>query len=55
MKRFLWKPRGTKISDIPTDIFYRVISELRSEEWKVVSEYAGFDKGIDYDLYVLKR
>ena len=44
-----------KVPDIPTDIFYQIISELRSEEWKAVLEYAGFYAGTDYDLVVLKR
>ena len=45
----------TLISGIPADTFYRMIADLSAEQWKVVSEYAGFDKGIDYDLVVLKK
>ncbi len=44
-----------KINGIPTDTFYQMLADLGTEQWKTVSEYAGFDKGIDYDLVVLKR
>jgi hypothetical protein len=44
-----------KIDGIPTDTFYRMIADLGAEQWKIVSEYTGFDKGIDYDAVVLKK
>ena len=44
-----------KIDGIPTDTFYQIIADLSADQWKVMSEYAGFDKGIDYDLIVLKK
>ena len=40
---------------IATDTFYRMIADLSAAQWRVVSEYAGFDKGIDYDLVILKK
>ncbi len=43
------------ISSIPAGAFYRIIADLRYEQWKVVAEYGRFDKGIDYDLVVLKK
>lgn len=44
-----------QISDIPTGTFNAVLTDLRAEEWKTVSEYAGFDAWIDSGLAVLKK
>ncbi len=43
------------ISDIPTHTFNLMVSELRSEKWKKVAEYDGFDAWIDYGMVVLKK
>lgn len=37
------------ITDIKTDKWNEIISVLKNEGWKVVSEYDLFDKGIDFD------
>ena len=47
--------KRTRIKGIDTDLFYQIIEELKSDGWKVSLDYMGFDKGIDYDLYVLKK
>jgi len=44
-----------KITDIPTDLYTKIIADLRLEEWKPVFQYAGFDAGIDYDETILKK
>ena len=44
-----------KLNAVPTDTFYRILADLHAEQWKIVSEYAGFDRGIDCDFVVLKR
>ena len=44
-----------RIDGIPADTFYRIVADLSAEQWKIASEYSGFDKGIDYDAVVLKK
>ena len=39
---------------IETQQWYAIIELLKEQGWKVTREYIGFDKGIDYDQYVLK-
>lgn len=45
------------IADVDTETGNRLLQALTSEGWKVVDQYAptAFDKGIDYDHYVLAR
>lgn len=44
-----------KISDIPTETFNRIIDELRSQGWKKIEEYDGFDAWMDYGKVVLRK
>ena len=44
-----------KISDIPTETFNRIIDDLRSQGWKKIEEYDGFDAWIDYGKVVLRK
>lgn len=38
-------------TDIPTEIFYKIVEFLQQTHWKLSAEYDVFDKGIDFDLY----
>ncbi len=38
-------------TDIPTEIFYKIVKFLQQTHWKLKAEYDIFDKGIDFDLY----
>ena len=42
-------------TSIETGKWYSIIKSLKRNGWKVVSEYNLFDKGIDFDLYELKK
>ena len=44
-----------QISSISTPVFEKMLSDLRAEQWKIISRYDGFDAGIDYDLVVLEK
>jgi len=41
--------------DINTELWYNIIDILKKDGWKVVISYFNFDKGIDFDFYVLKK
>ena len=45
------------IENIDTQKGEKIISELRKDKWKLLSQYSlfAFDKGIDYDDYRLKK
>ena len=45
------------IENISTDLGNEILDFLKSEKWKVVAQYSplSFDKGIDYDSYVLSK
>lgn len=43
------------IEDIPTDIFNRIVTDLREDGWITVSEYDGMDAWIDYGRIVLQK
>jgi hypothetical protein len=38
---------GMTVTDIKTDVFNRIVKELRSEGWKPVEEYDNMDAWID--------
>ncbi|OBY65981.1 hypothetical protein [Polaribacter vadi] len=42
-------------TDIETQIWYSIIKSLKKDKWKITAEYNQFDKGIDFDLYELKK
>ena len=44
-----------KVSDIPTETFNRIVKDLRSQGWKKIEEYDGFDAWIDYGKMVLRK
>jgi len=44
-----------QIASIPTLLFRRIVSDLRAEQWKIISRYDGFEAGIDYDFVVLEK
>ncbi|MCG8612622.1 MAG: hypothetical protein MI864_19095 [Pseudomonadales bacterium] len=46
-----------QIEDIETDLGGRILDDLKSKGWKVVSKYSpfAFDKGIDFDRYTLSK
>ena len=45
------------IENIETKLGNSIIDRLKSEKWKVVSQYSpfAFDKGIDFDSYTLQK
>ena len=45
------------VTDIDTDLFYRMIKELRKNNWFLSAEYDPeiFDKAIDFDFYILEK
>ena len=45
------------IEHIETEPGNRILDTLKSEGWKVISQYSplAFDKGIDYDSYTLRK
>jgi len=45
------------LENIDTELGNRIIEQLRSEGWKLRSQYSpfAFDKGIDYDSYTLRN
>ncbi len=46
-----------KIVDVETELGNRIIASLKADGWCVAKEYSllAFDKGIDFDSYVLKK
>ena len=46
-----------KLVDIKTEIGNKILEDLIKEGWKKAHEYSplAFDKGIDFDSYVLKK
>ena len=42
-------------TNIKTEDWNRIISGLKSENWKVESKYDEFDAGIDFDFLILKK
>ena len=46
-----------KLVDIKTEIGNKILEDLIKEGWKKTHEYSplAFDKGIDFDSYVLKK
>ena len=43
------------VTDIKTDVFNRIVEELRSEGWKKIEEYDNVDAWIDYGMVRLKK
>lgn len=43
------------IKDIPSDKFEVVVSDLARQGWRSSSRYSGFDAGIDYDSFRLRK
>jgi hypothetical protein len=45
------------LKGINTDLGNSMLRDLKTDGWKVTSEYSDqmFDKGIDFDAYTLKR
>jgi hypothetical protein len=45
------------IEGIDTDLSNNILDELKLNGWKVTSQYSPFvfDKGIDFDSYVLRK
>jgi len=50
-----WSFAGMTVTDIKTDVFNRIVKELRSEGWKKVEEYDNVDAWIDYGMVRLKK
>ena len=46
---------GMTVTDIKTDMFNRIVQELRSEGWKKIEEYDNIDAWIDYGMVRLKK
>jgi len=46
-----------KLIDIETELGNKILEDLISDGWKKIREYSpvAFDKGIDFDSYVLKK
>ena len=46
-----------KIIDIKTEVGNKILEDLLNDGWKKIREYSpvAFDKGIDFDSYVLKK
>ena len=42
-------------TSVETQLWYKIIEDFKSRNWKVITEYNQFDKGIDFDLYELKK
>lgn len=43
------------IKDIPSERFKILVSGLESQGWRPSSRYSGFDAGIDYDGFRLRK
>ena len=43
------------IKDIPGEKFKVLVSELQRQGWRPDSRYSGFDAGIDYDSFRLRK
>ncbi len=44
-----------KFADIPTETFNLIMKDLRSQGWRKIEEYDGFDAWIDYGKVVLRK
>ena len=54
--KFIFRVTGrATIIDIPTEKFHELAKELRSEGWKNIYTYSGFDAWIDYGNISLWR
>ncbi|GIJ93981.1 hypothetical protein CAPN001_13100 [Capnocytophaga stomatis] len=44
-------------TNIPTEIFYKIVDYLKENSWKLIAEYSPeiFDKAIDFDLYQFEK
>lgn len=44
-------------TDIPTEIFYKMVDFLKANNWTLIAEYSPeiFDKAIDFDLYQFEK
>jgi hypothetical protein len=42
-------------TSIETKLWYEIIEKYKLRDWIVTTEYEQFDKGIDFDLYELKK
>ena len=42
-------------TDIETEVWASIIKALRNDGWIVTAKYWGFDAGIDYDYWCLRR
>ena len=43
------------IKDIPGDRFKILVAELQRQGWRPGSKYSGFDAGVDYDCFRLRK
>ena len=43
------------IENIPTDLFNRIVDDLRTDGWTVTYQYDNMDAGVDYNLIRLMR
>lgn len=44
------------IEFVDTNLGEKIIKDLKKSGWKIIDKYPMvFDKGIDYDFYILKR
>lgn len=48
-------PEYVTAIDIRTERWSDIILYCKSQGWEIISEYEGFDKGIDFDFYTLKK
>lgn len=48
---------NSTIDHIETELGNTILDKLKSERWRVISQYSplAFDKGIDYDSYTLQK
>lgn len=44
-----------KASDIKTELWNTIITDLQQAGWQMTSKYNGFDAGIDYDALTLVK
>ena len=54
----MWPFRSkSSFKDVNTNLGKTILKDLKSDGWKVTSEYSNkmFDKSIDFDAYTLKR
>jgi hypothetical protein len=43
------------VVNIDTTLWYKIISLLKTEDWRVVYKYDEFDAGIDFDFVVFEK